>query len=70
MNYFFKWVSPFLKGCNENEKNKGCLCITPTTGDHKGTINIENNEQSQADSEETYPKTIQQSKIFKSFEVW
>lgn len=55
----------------ENEKNKGCLCITPSAGDSKREVNIENNEQSKAENEETIHKTINQnppqSKIFKTF---
>lgn len=44
-----------------NEKNKGCLCITPSAGDHKTEVNIENNEQSEAKNEETNPKTNHQN---------
>lgn len=55
----------------ENEKNKGCLCITPAAGDNKREVNIENNKQSEAEIVETNPKTINpnppQSKIFKNF---
>lgn len=49
------------KGCMENEKNKGCLCITPAASDNKREVNIENNEQSKAENEETNPKTINQT---------
>lgn len=55
----------------ENEKNKGCLCITPSAGDNEREVNIENNEESEAENEETIPKTINQNppqgKILKSF---
>lgn len=54
----------------ENEKNKGCLCITPAAGDYKREVNIENIKQSEAEIEETNPKTINpnpQGTIFKNF---
>lgn len=60
-----------FEGCIENEKNKGFLCITPSAGDNEREVNIDNNEQSEAENEETIPKTINQNppqgKILKSF---
>lgn len=59
----------FFQGCKENEKNKGCLCVTPSAGDHKREVNIENKEQSENENEEKNPKTnrqnSEQSKILK-----
>lgn len=61
-----------LKGCMENEKNKGCLCITPAAGDNTTEVNIENYKQSEAEIVETIPKTINQTPpqgtIFKTFQ--
>lgn len=59
-----------IKGCMENEKNKGCLCITPAAGDYKREVTIENIKQSEAEIEETNPQTINpnpQGTIFKNF---
>lgn len=45
----------------ENEKNKGCLCITPSAGDHKREVNFENKEQNGNEIEEKNPKTNHQN---------
>lgn len=56
-----------FKECTKKEKEKGCLRITPVLDDHKRKV--ENNEQSQADSEATNVELTHQnslqSKIFK-----